>query len=107
MPPRALPRVVVVDDHDEALEAIHAAIRARRCPFAGLGLLHLDAHPDLSLPRGLPAGLLYAPSQLYAFLGASAGGISDWIVPLVAAGHIRTTWWLRPSWSHQIEVPLL
>jgi len=60
-----MPRVYVVDDHDEALEAIHEAIREREAPMQNLAMVHFDAHPDLSVPRGLPASAVYAPGALY------------------------------------------
>jgi hypothetical protein len=60
-----MPRVHVVDDHDEALEAIHKAIRERAAPLRNLALVHFDAHPDLSVPRRLPASAVYCPGLLY------------------------------------------
>ena len=45
----ALP-VYVVEDHDAALPLIYRAIGAKRAPFSGLALVHLDAHPDLLCP---------------------------------------------------------
>ena len=60
-----MPRVYVVDDHDEALEAIHEAIRERVAPMHNLAMVHFDAHPDLSVPRRLPASAVYSPGALY------------------------------------------
>ena len=49
--------VFVVDEHDEALAAQHAALGAGRCPPSGLVLEHFDAHPDLTVPSAIDGAL--------------------------------------------------
>ena len=91
-----------VNDHDEALEAIHRAIRCKTLPFANLAMVHFDAHPDLSVPRSLPAASAYDPEALYQHLRNTDGGISEWILPLAFTGHLSTCWWVRPPWTEEI-----
>jgi hypothetical protein len=94
--------IVVVDDHDEALEAIHQSIRSKKLSFDDILLVHFDAHPDLSVPRSLHADDVFKPQVLYSHLSNTDGGISEWIIPLVFAEHVSTVWWIRPNWTEQI-----
>ena len=98
----SIPPIRCVDDHNEALVVIHEAMRRGIIPLTNVGLMHFDAHPDLSVPRGLPASAIYCPRLLYEHLDSSSGGISEWILPLAFAGHISTVYWMRPNWSNQI-----
>lgn len=96
--------VFVVDNHDEALERLHLALRRKWLPLAGVAMVHLDAHADMSVPRSLDAAKLVcrgaaAPSRaLYAHLADAPGGISEWILPACYAGHVGVVWWVRPAW---------
>ena len=94
-------RCHVVDDHCDALKHIHAAIRRRALPFEGLSMMHWDAHPDLMVPRNMAATTCFRPQELYDALGASEGGIAEWILPMVFQGHLSKLWWIRPPWARQ------
>jgi len=66
-------------------------------------MVHLDAHPDLSANLTLPAELaLESPHELYFRLRGDPGGIAQWILPAVYAGHLSSVWWVRPPWAQQI-----
>lgn len=46
-----------------------ACLQAGRQPFGGVCLVHVDSHPDLSLPPALPATTVLAdPPALYQAL---------------------------------------
>lgn len=72
------------------MEALHSAIRSGALPVSGCGMIHFDAHPDLSVPRSLPASWVFAPARLLHHLSSSPGGIAEWILPAVFAGHLST-----------------
>ena len=72
-------RVVVCENHNEVIEHIHGAIRRRALGRAGVALVHIDAHPDLAVPRSFVASKVYDPAALYDFLEDSPGGIAEWV----------------------------
>jgi len=41
------------------------ARQAKRAPFSGLRWVHLDSHPDLTLPHDLTPGAVMDPPALY------------------------------------------
>ena len=92
----------VVDDHNEALELLHGAIRAKCLPWE-FAMCHVDAHPDLNWPPAANAAMILEdPQQLYCELCNSSGGIAEFLLPLVYAGHTRRIAWLKPPWADQI-----
>ncbi|CAM9330108.1 unnamed protein product [Phaeothamnion confervicola] len=95
-PPNAALQVVIVDEHNDALPAIHRAIR-RKILGHSFDMLHFDAHPDLNIPPGLPAGVCFKPRELYDALDESDSGIAAWILPLAFEGHLKRLWWIRPK----------
>ena len=97
--------VFVVDDHNEVLDALYKGIRRGLLPFAGLSMVHFDAHPDMSAPKALPADLVFNdPEEFLHRLRNSETGIADWILPFVYGGHLNKLIWVKPPWSDQIEV---
>ena len=99
----AAPAVFVMEEHSTALEVIHRCIRRKALPFSGTALVHVDSHPDLSWPRELPAAIVTEPRALYEALDTSVGGIAEWILPLVAAGHVDHVNWVRSPFATQIS----
>lgn len=73
----------------QALEAMHVAVRRGLLPEAGAAMVHLDAHPDLSVPRSLPCPLLYSP-RIHDLLHQSPAGIAEWILPAAFTGQIAS-----------------
>jgi len=95
--------VYVCDDHNEALNAIHQAIRIEAMPFESrTTMLHVDSHPDLMVPPDMPADLVFHPRDLQHHLSNSETGIAEFILPAVFAGHLSKVVWLRPPWADQI-----
>eukprot|EP00656_Telonema_subtile_P015569 TRINITY_DN18185_c0_g1_i1.p1 TRINITY_DN18185_c0_g1~~TRINITY_DN18185_c0_g1_i1.p1 ORF type:complete len:197 (+),score=35.65 TRINITY_DN18185_c0_g1_i1:201-791(+) len=88
----------VVEDHDEVLPHIHAAIRRKRLPWSGISIVHFDAHPDMLAPEGMDSEVVFDAHELY-----DTTGIADWILPLVYAGHVAQVVWLKPVWATQID----
>ena len=66
---------------------------------SNLTLIHFDSHPDLGIPRDLPADSILDLDALGAALS-----IENWILPQVYAGHIGRIVWIRAPWSTQIAI---
>lgn len=90
--------VVIVEDHNDALEPIYKEIGRRKLNFTNLTLLHFDSHPDLGIPEKFPADSIFDKNLLF-----EQTGIESWILPAVFAGHITTIVWVKPKWAHQID----
>lgn len=96
--------VYVCEDHNEVLRAIYTALRVGRLPFTSIALLHFDSHPDLACPEEIPPDMIQSdPEEVLHKLRNASGGIAEWIIPAVFAGHINRVAWIRPPWSKQIR----
>lgn len=87
----------IEEDHHHVLAPILNAIGAKRLPFGGNVLLHLDSHPDLLLPRALTAEVCLDKRQLLECVS-----IENWILPCAFLGVINRIVWVRPPWAAQI-----
>ncbi|XP_022237428.1 UPF0489 protein C5orf22 homolog isoform X2 [Limulus polyphemus] len=90
--------VVVVEDHNEVLYHIYRAIGKKLLPFADGTIIHLDSHPDLLLPKNFDLDRIW--DKQYIFNSVS---IENWLLPAALAGHFRNIYWVKPSWSRQLE----
>lgn len=89
------PTVVICGPHDRALVYWMAAVASGRLPREGVTVVHVDAHPDLSLPSGPfargwrnDANEVLEHTHIASFqLAAVRMGLVDEIV------------WLRPRWA--------
>lgn len=90
--------IYVVEEHNDALQFIYAAIGGKRLPVEGTTLVHFDAHPDMLIDRKLKGSEARSGRQLLPLLQ-----IENWIVPAAAAGHIDRVVWLRPPWAKQFS----
>lgn len=90
--------VHVVDDHNDALRHIYREIGSKHLPLYGNVLLHFDAHPDLSIPKDMPADYVYEKEQLFDSLS-----IENWILPAAYAGHFDKIIWVKPPWARQLN----
>ncbi|XP_013401052.1 UPF0489 protein C5orf22 homolog [Lingula anatina] len=90
--------VVVVENHNEALPHIYRSIGSKHLPLKGITLIHLDAHPDLLIPKDITADQVFDKEKLFESLS-----IENWIIPAVYAGHITDIVWVKPPWAHQME----
>lgn len=91
--------VIIVEDHNDALEPIYRSIGRRRLNFSALTLLHFDSHPYLGIPDQLAADSINDKQAVFEHIS-----IESWILPAVYAGHISTVIWVKPSWSTQFDV---
>ena len=107
MPGRKRPRtsailIHVVEDHNDALPAIHSAMKKKLLPFdTKFPIVHFDSHPDLSPSPSIPAALSFCPRELYEALDESIGGIAEWLLPLFYAGHLSSCVWVKRRWCGQ------
>lgn len=90
--------VHIVNDHNDALRYIYREIGSKHLPLYGNVLLHFDAHPDLSIPKDMPADYVYEKEQLFDSLS-----IENWILPAAYAGHFDKIIWVKPPWARQFN----
>ncbi|XP_018909272.2 UPF0489 protein C5orf22 homolog isoform X1 [Bemisia tabaci] len=89
--------VFVVENHNEVLPFIYRAMGSKHLPLEGNTLVHLDSHPDMLIPRGMPADTVWNQYDLFSQLS-----IENWIMPAAYAGHFSKLVWIKPPWAHQI-----
>lgn len=82
--------VFVVEDHNNALEYIYKSIGSRHLPLEGNSIIHFDSHPDLMVPKDLPADTVFNKYELFDALS-----IEDWLLPACYAGHFESVHWVR------------
>lgn len=89
------PEVVVVGPHDRALAYWLAAVRDGRLPREGVTIVHVDAHPDLSVPAGRHArGWTDDTRNMQASVN-----IASFQLAAVRLGIVDEIVWLRPRWA--------
>lgn len=81
------------------LEYVYRCFGARYLPFQGCALLHFDSHPDMTIPRNMPASHVRHKERLL-----SALSIENWIMPACYAGHFDRIVWCKPPWAKQMPV---
>lgn len=89
--------VFIVENHNEVLDFIYRCLGSRHLPFTGNTLLHFDSHPDMTIPRTMPAELTFNKDKLLEALS-----IENWIMPMAFAGHVTKLIWIKPVWAEQI-----
>lgn len=90
--------VYVVEDHHHALPFIYRNIGSKHLPLEGITLIHFDSHPDMLIPKDMPADTVYEKEELLSTIS-----IENWIMPAVYAGHFENLVWVKPPWAHQME----
>lgn len=75
--------IFIVEDHNHVLEFIYRCLGARRLPFGGNKIIHFDSHPDLTIPKSMPAEFVRNKEKLLESLS-----IENWLMPTTYAGHI-------------------
>ncbi|XP_014600246.1 PREDICTED: UPF0489 protein C5orf22 homolog [Polistes canadensis] len=88
----------IVENHDEVLPFIYRCMGSRHLPFNGNTFIHLDSHPDMLIPKYMPAGNVWDKEKLFADIS-----IENWIMPAVYAGHFRYLIWVKPPWAKQLS----
>lgn len=87
--------VVVAGPHDRALAWWLAAVRDGRLPREGVTIVHVDAHPDLSVPQGpFPRGFSEDTASILARVH-----IASFQLAAVRLGLVDEIVWLRPRWA--------
>ena len=89
--------VFVVEDHNDVTPLFFTLVRSKRIALGTTAMLHLDSHPDLSVPSAGegPSSWARLQSLYYDTLEASEGGIAEWLVPLLYNGLLEKVIWLR------------
>lgn len=89
--------ILIVENHNDVLELLLPALANRYLPFQNNIMIHFDSHPDMCVPRQMPAEVTFDRQPLLESLS-----IENWIVPMWYAQHINEIAWIRPPWAHQI-----
>lgn len=79
------------------LEFVYRSLGSRHLPFRNNTIIHFDSHPDMTIPRNMPAEFVYQKEKLLDALS-----IESWLMPPVFAGHFAKLFWIKPSWAKQI-----
>lgn len=90
--------IFIVENHNEVLEFILRCLGSRHLPFQGNKIIHFDSHPDMTIPKYMPAEFVRNKKKLL-----EAVSIENWLMPIVYAGHFNRLVWLKPHWAHQID----
>ncbi|XP_064641012.1 UPF0489 protein C5orf22 homolog [Lineus longissimus] len=90
--------IFIVDDHDEVLPHLYRAIGSKHLPFEAIKFVHLDSHPDLSIPYHFLADDVFDREKLFYAIS-----IENWILPAAYAGHIGHVIWVKPPWATQMQ----
>lgn len=59
--------------------------------------VHLDSHPDMLIPKNMPADSVFDKAKLLEQLS-----IENWILPACYAGHFKNLIWVKPPWANQM-----
>ncbi|EEB16411.1 conserved hypothetical protein [Pediculus humanus corporis] len=86
--------VHIVEDHNHVLEYIYKSMGSRHLPLEGNSIIHFDSHPDLMIPKNMPAETVFNKYDLFNSLS-----IENWLMPACYSGHFNT---IKPIWSNQI-----
>lgn len=89
--------IFVVEDHNDVLQFIYRCLGAHRIPFTKNKIIHFDSHPDMTIPKYMPAEFVRDREKLLQSLS-----IENWLMPVAYAGHIDQLIWIKPEWATQI-----
>lgn len=88
----------MVEYHHEVLPFIYRNIGSKHLPLEGIGFVHFDSHPDMSIPKEMPADDVYDKNKLFDTIS-----IEDWMLPAAYGGHLKELLWIKPPWAKQIS----
>lgn len=89
--------IYIAEDHHKVVEFIHEMIKQKRLPITGNNFIHLDSHPDMLIPKDMPADYAFDKLKLY-----ESHDIENWIIPNCYNGIINRVVWVKPPWANQI-----
>lgn len=84
--------------HHDVLPFIYRAIGSKHLPLEGIYFVHFDSHPDMLLPKDMPAEYVFDKNKLFDTVS-----IENWMMPAAYAGHFKHITWVKPPWAKQIE----
>ncbi|XP_055631959.1 UPF0489 protein C5orf22 homolog [Toxorhynchites rutilus septentrionalis] len=96
---RVFPKVpiFVVEDHHDVLTFLYRCLGSRHLPLRGNKIIHFDSHPDMCIPKHMPAEYVFNKEDLLDSIS-----IENWLMPTVFAGHVERIVWIKPEWSDQM-----
>ncbi|KAG5896460.1 hypothetical protein JTB14_002601 [Gonioctena quinquepunctata] len=89
--------IYVVEYHHEVLPFIYKNIGSKYLPLEGSTFVHFDSHPDMLIPKDMPAETVYDKHALF-----EAVSIENWMMPAAYAGHLKNLIWIKPPWAEQM-----
>ncbi|XP_053665000.1 UPF0489 protein C5orf22 homolog [Anopheles marshallii] len=89
--------IFVVEDHHEVLTFLYRCLGSKHLPLHGNRIVHFDSHPDMCIPKHMPANYVFNKDDLLDSIS-----IENWLMPTVFAGHVERIVWIKPPWSEQI-----
>uniref|UniRef100_A0A182MNQ2 Misexpression suppressor of ras n=1 Tax=Anopheles culicifacies TaxID=139723 RepID=A0A182MNQ2_9DIPT len=89
--------IFVVEDHHEVLTFLYRCLGSKHLPLQGNRIVHFDSHPDMCIPKHMPANYVFNKDDLLDSIS-----IENWLMPTVFAGHVERIVWIKPPWSDQI-----
>ncbi|XP_049861656.1 UPF0489 protein C5orf22 homolog [Schistocerca gregaria] len=90
--------IFVTENHNEVLPFIYRCIGSKHLPFTGNTIIHLDSHPDMLIPKSMPADTVWDKYKLFSELS-----IENWMLPAAYAGHLSNLVWVKPPWAKQMQ----
>ena len=87
----------MVEDHHEVLTFLYRCLGSKHLPLQGNRIVHFDSHPDMCIPKHMPANYVFNKDDLLDSIS-----IENWLMPTVFAGHVERIVWIKPPWSEQI-----
>lgn len=73
--------IFIVEDHNDVLLFIYRCLGSGRIPFTNNKIIHFDSHPDMTIPKYMPAEYVRNKEQLLDALS-----IENWMMPAAYAG---------------------
>lgn len=89
--------IFIVEDHHDVLTFLYRCIGSRHLPLRGNTIIHFDSHPDMCIPKHMPAGYVFNKEDLLDSIS-----IENWMMPTVFAGHVERIVWIKPDWANQM-----
>ncbi|KYN17359.1 putative ATP-dependent RNA helicase DDX20 [Trachymyrmex cornetzi] len=86
----------------QVLPFIYRCMGSKHLPFEGNTFVHLDSHPDMLIPKEMPADTVWDKNQLFSEIS-----IENWILPAAYAGHLKNLIWVKPPWANQMTDSVL
>lgn len=90
--------IFIAEYHHDVLPFIFRCIGSKHLPFEGNTIIHLDSHPDMLIPKDMPAEKVFDKEQLYETIS-----IENWLMPAAYGGQLTNLVWVKPPWAKQMD----